>query len=271
MGGADFHIFLVGLGLAPRSVQLYVRTIQTAGRYFEAEGWILAVATAAQVAAYAATKPLTFSSRSLIRVALGHYWEMTSHPAPPLRAVRCPPKPAMVCKALGEDDARILAKTARSRGDRKGMAVMLGMLGMYQGMRREEIATARYDGIVGDWWSVVGKGAKSRTIPVHHVIRDALAELPPAPGPFIFPGRVGGGHASPASVWNWVREVASDAGVGLVRPHWLRHTALATQNDVTGDLRAVQHFAGHARSATTEGYTRASQAALRRVSDALDY
>jgi integrase len=268
MGGAEFHGFLLGLGLAPRSVQLYARTIQTAVRYFEAERWDLARATAAQVATYAGTKPLTFSSRSLIRVAFGPYWAMTEHPAPPLRAVRCPPKPAMVCKALDDDDARRLAKTARNRGDRKGMAVMLGM---YQGMRREEIATARYDGIVGDWWSVVGKGAKSRTIPVHGVVRLALGELPAAAGPFIFPGRVGAGHASPASVWNWVREVATDAGVGLVRPHWLRHTALATQNDRTGDLRAVQHFAGHARSATTEGYTRASQAALRRVSDALDY
>lgn len=268
MGGADFHGYLLGLGLAPRSVQLYVRTIQTAGRYFEAEGWTLAGATASQVATYAATKPLTFASRSLIRVALGHYWEMTEHPAPPVRAVRCPQKPVMVCKALDDDDARLLAKTARGRGDRKGLAVMLGM---YQGMRREEIATARYDGIVSDWWSVIGKGAKSRTIPLHPVIRRALDELPPAPGPFIFPGRVGDGHASPASVWNWVRAVADEAGVGPVRPHWLRHTALATQNDKTGDLRAVQHFAGHARSATTEGYTRATQAALRRVSDALDY
>ncbi len=268
MGGTDIYGLLVGLGLAPRSIQLYVRTIQSASKYFDAEGWNLARATATQVATYAATKPLTFASRSLIRVALGHYWALTEHPAPPLRAVRCPPKPAMVCKALDEDAARLLAKTARARGDRKGFSVMLGL---YQAMRREEIATARHDAIVGDWWAVVGKGAKSRTIPVHDVIRDALAELPSAPGPFIFPGRVGEGHVSPASVWNWVREVADDAGIGLVRPHWLRHTALATQNDNTGDLRAVQHFAGHARSATTEGYTRASQAALLRVSRALDY
>ena len=82
MREADFHGFLSGLGLAPRSVQLYVRTMQTADRYFKAEGWTLADATAAHVAAYAATKPLTFASRSLIRVALGHYWEMMNHPAP---------------------------------------------------------------------------------------------------------------------------------------------------------------------------------------------
>lgn len=267
-GVGNLHEALLGLGLAPRSVSLYVRTIQSAERYFVAAGWELAQATAGQVATYSATKPLTFASRSLIRVALAHYWEIVGHPSPPLRAVRCPPKPAMVCKALDEDDARLLAKVARARGDRKGLAVMLGM---YEGMRREEIATARWDGIIGSWWTVIGKGAKSRTIPVHDVVADALIEFPHLPGPYIFPGRVGDGHVSPASIWNWVREVADDAGIGLVRPHWLRHTALATQNDLVGDLRAVQTFAGHARSSTTEGYTRASKAALLRVSRALDY
>lgn len=268
-GAAGLHGTLLGLGLAPRSVQLYVRTIQTAMLYFDDAGWELAQASAEQVAIYAGTKPLTFASRSLIRVALGHYWTIAEHPCPPVRAIRCPPKPAMVCRALDDDDARRLAKTARIRGDRKGMAVMLGM---YEGMRRTEIATARWDGVDGDWWRVIGKGAKSRTIPVHELVAQALKELPRANGgPYIFPGRAGDGHSSPASVWNWVREVAREAGVGDVRPHWLRHTCLATQNDATGDLRAVQEFAGHARSATTEGYTRASRAALLRVSRALEY
>lgn len=267
VGIGSLYTALLGQGLAPRSSRLYVRTIQSADRYFDEHGWTLSRATPEQVAAYAATKPLTFSSRSLVRIALGHYWAITDHPSPPVRAVRCPPKPEMVCKALDADNARILAKAARSRGDRKGLAVLLGL---YQGMRREEIATSRWDGISTDgWWTVVGKGAKSRTIPVHFVVRRALDKHPRS-GPFLFAGR-GGGHVSPATIWTWVRAVADEAGVGKVRPHWLRHTALATQNDVTGDLRAVQVFAGHARSATTEGYTRATKSALMRVSDALDY
>lgn len=259
---------LLGLGLAPRSAQLYARTIQSADRYFAGEGWDLAAATVEQVAEYAATKPLTFGSRSLLRIALGHYWSFADHPRPPVRAIRCPPKPAMVCKALDHDDARILAKAARARRDRMGLAVLLGL---YQGMRREEIATARPDAISADgWWTVIGKGAKSRTIPVHHVVAESLTDEP-RPGPWLFPGRAPGSHVSTASIWNWVREVADDAGVGLIKPHWLRHTALATQNDATGDLRAVQVFAGHARSSTTEGYTRATRAALQRVSRSLDY
>ncbi|MCA1571950.1 MAG: tyrosine-type recombinase/integrase [Chloroflexi bacterium] len=257
---------LLGLGLAPRSAALYLSTIQSADRYFTDAGWSLSRATPEQVAAYAATKPLTFASRSLIRIALAHYWSLTDHPAPPLRAVRCPPKPEMVCKALDDDDARRLAKTARSRRDRQGAAVILGM---YQGMRREEIASTRWDAAEDDWLTVIGKGAKTRTIPLHHVADEALSWLPRS-SLYVFPGQQTG-HVSPASIWNWVRQVADEAGVGRVKPHWLRHTALATQNDATGDLRAVQTFAGHARSSTTEGYTRSTKAALLRVSRAIDY
>jgi integrase/recombinase XerC len=143
------------------------------------------------------------------------------------------------------------------------------MLGLYQAMRREEIASARWDAVDGDWITVVGKGAKTRTIPLHPVIREALAASTRS-GPYVFPGRLSG-HISPASIWNWVRAVAEEAGVGPVRPHWLRHTALATANDVTKDLRTVQHLAGHARSTTTEGYTRASKSRLQEAVQALDY
>lgn len=258
---------LLGLGLAPRSARLYESAIQAALRYFEAAGWDLSRATPEQVATYAATRPLTFGVRSTIRISLAHYWTFTDHPRPPLRAVRCPPKPAMVCKALEDDDARLLAKAAKARGDRKGLAVILGM---YQGMRREEIASTRWDQLDGlGWMRVVGKGAKSRTIPVHQVTADALAAFERR-SEWVFPGR-SQGHVTPASIWNWVRFVADEAGVGLVRPHWLRHTCLATQNDNTGDLRTVQHFAGHSRPETTAGYTRVTNRRLIAASLSLDY
>jgi len=267
MADGGLHGALLGLGLAPRSVQLYARTIQNALAYFDAAGWDLSRATPEQVASYAGTTKLTHGVRTTLRISLGHYWGLVEHPSPPARAVRCPPKPAMVCRAPDEDDARLLGKAARARGDHKGLAVILGM---YQAMRREEIATSRWDSLDGrGWMTVVGKGAKSRTIPVHPVTEVALASTERR-SEWVFPGRVHG-HVSPASIWNWVREVADDAGIGLVRPHQLRHLALATQNDNTGDLRAVQHFAGHARSATTEGYTRATRAALLKVSRSLDY
>lgn len=260
---------LAGLGLAPRSVRQYASTIERAVCYFDGEGWSLEQATPVQVATYANSLALTFGVRSTLRAALRNYWDLVEHPKPPLRAIRCPPQPAMVCKALVDDDARILAKAARARRDKKGLAVILGM---YQGMRREEIATTEWLRIDSEWMRVVGKGAKSRTIPLHAVTAEALAWMP-VECEWVFPGRNGSSapHVSGSAIWNWVRTVADEAGVGDVRPHWLRHTCLATQNDNTGDLRTVQHFAGHSRPETTSGYTRVTNRRLLAASLSLDY
>lgn len=64
--------------------------------------------------------------------------------------------------------------------------------------------------------------------------------------------------------------VRDEAGAGLVGPHWLRRTRLVTQNDITVDLRSVQHFAGHSPE-TMGGYTWASRRRLQSLVDTLDY
>lgn len=72
----------------------------------------------------------------------------------------------------------------------------------------------------------------------------------------------GGGPLNPTTVWTWVRTVAASAGLPSVPTHVLRHTCLTTALEATGDLRAVQEFAGHARPETTAGYTRTSKRRL---------
>lgn len=259
---------LIGRGLAPRSVQIYLRTIMEAEVWCEAQGTDLVRVGPSLIADYVATVPASWSTRKGLRTALKHYWEIVDRDRPPLKAVRVPPKPAMECKALEEEDARLLAKTARNRRDLKGFAVALGL---YQALRREEIATLRWDAFDGaGWMTIQGKGERRRTIPVHPVVIDLESDLPRSSPVFVFPGRFGG-PANPATIWEWIREVAEDAGVGHVRPHWLRHTCLATQNDNTGDLRSVQHFAGHSRPETTSGYTRATRRRLMAVALSVDY
>lgn len=264
---ADLRDSLIERGLAPRSVQIYLRTIQAAEEWCEAQGTDLARVGPSLVADYVATLPSSWSTRKGLRSALKHYWEIIDRDRPPLGAVRVPPKPAMVCMALDEEDARLLAKTARNRGDLKGLAVALGL---YQALRREEIASLPWSAFDGaGWMTIQGKGERCRTIPVHPVMVDLLAECPRR-GRYVFPGRFDG-PANPATIWEWIRAVADEAGVGLVRPHWLRHTCLATQNDNTGDLRSVQHFAGHSRPETTSGYTRATRRRLLAVTLSVDY
>jgi integrase len=226
---------------------------------------------------YADTLPHTRSSRALLRSALGCYWSLTGRHDGPLGAVRVPRQRQMKCRALDEEIAARLAVAARARKDRKGLAVLLGL---YSGMRRNEIATLRWGDIADGWVTIIGKGDREREFPLHPYIVEALegrreefrrsgsASLRRLE--YVFPGRAGGPQ-NPTTIWVWVREVAEDAGLGPVPTHVLRHTALATSLDTTGDLRAVQELAGHASPETTAGYTRATRRRLQAAVDAITY
>lgn len=232
-----------------------------------AEGLELTEATPSQIAEYATTRPNTPSVRSHLRSALKRWydWRETSGP---YRAVRVPREGPMVCKALEPSEARDMVKTSMGWW-RAGTAVLVGC---YLGLRNEEIAAMRWDGFDSafTWYTLVGKGNRQRTLPVHPTLASELRGRENG-SPYVFEGRFGG-HVSHATIWNWVRAVADEAGVeGEVYPHRLRHTALATANDNTGDLRAVQAFAGHSKIETTSGYTRTTADKLRAVSQSLDY
>ncbi len=261
------------MGFSPKTVDTYYGIITRADTWMTARGHPAAKAPASLVARYADTLPRSWSTRKGLRAALAAYWELVHRRNPPLAVIRVPPKPEMVCRALDEDEAAALARAARDRGDMRAFPMTLGL---YQAMRREEMARCRWvDFKGGRMLTVIGKGEKQRTLDVspsvlgHPYFR---AHRPPTPGAgdYLFPGRFGG-HVNPATIWKWVTELAEDVGVFGVTPHRLRHTCLATQNDTTGDLRAVRDFAGHSRTATTEGYTRTKASAMHAVMLSVDY
>jgi integrase len=119
-------------------------------------------------------------------------------------------------------------------------------------------------------YTVTGKGGYTMTLPVHQNLRDHLKGME-TPYPYLFPGERGRAHVTPATVWTWVREVGLEAGIEGLRPHQLRHTAGATMNDRTGDLRATSEFLRHRRLETTMIYTRTTEGALVKAMNALDY
>lgn len=266
-------ILLAGLeaeGLAPRTVSSYVRVLVAAEAWCEERCVDLRTAAPADVRAWAeAMVPFTTSSRRMARNALGHYWRIHRRSDPPLYAVRVPRKARAVCRALEIDEASRMAKAARARMDAPGLAALLAL---YLALRRFEIAKLRWDDFEADGWlRIVGKRDQSAMLPVHPVIHETIAAIGRSDAEWVFPGRKAGSHVTPATVWNWVREVAADAGVENITTHRLRHTALATANDATGDLRAVQGFARHASPETTAIYTRATAKRLTAVMEALDY
>lgn len=271
VGGVDLLEALLALGLAGSTIALYVRTIQRAETWFLAEGANLATASATLVAAYAEMLPPSWSNRNLLRAAFGHYWRLVDRSNPPIRALRVPPQPEGTCKALEEDDARLLAKYAASvatSGDRRGLAVLFGL---YTALRRAEIAALRWSDFASGDMRVVGKGRKEARLPVHSKLQSVIDAWPGERSGFLFAGRVDG-HVGPSTVWQWSLDLADEAGIAeRVSTHRLRHTALATANDKTGDLRATSALARHSKIQTTMIYTRTKSRRLRATVEAIDY
>jgi site-specific recombinase XerC len=142
----------------------------------------------------------------------------------------------------------------------------------FASLRCSEAAGLRTSADLGNWLSIVGKGAQSRMVPIHPDLRAALdAAGPPKGEAYYFPGRRPGTHISPATVNQYVRVAAAAAGLGHVTPHQLRYTSGAAMLDRFGDLRAVGEYLGHSRSSLsiTAGYTRTTDAKMFEMTTAL--
>jgi integrase len=256
-------------GLSVKTVVVYTNALRPVMEHFAKQRKTLDELTAFEVADYADVQVrASTSSRALLRSSLRMYFEVARRWDSPHRAVTVPRRARMRCRALDECEASKLAGIARRRRDRAGLAVLLGL---YCGLRRGEIASLRWGDLDGRWLTVVGKGAV-RTIPVGDVVFEAWnilrAELPSRT--HVFEGRWGE-PCNPTTVWTWVDELSTESLGRHVTTHVLRHTALATALDSTGDLRAVQHFAGHAKPETTAGYTRTTERRLLAVANSIDY
>lgn len=266
-----YEEYLWSIGLSWQTIRNYQRVLRRAERKCQEWGVELLTANAYVLAALADYVGPSHPARAHLRTALKHFYLWNDRLNPPLRAVRVPPQPKMVCKALPADQAARLEQVARGWWP-EGAAVLLGM---YLGLRRAEIAMAEWERFDGDldWYRVTGKRDKTATLPVHAVVAEEFRPRRQHSG-WVFPGRKGvreGSHVTPATVWEWTAKVATTAGVEDFSTHVLRHTALTTALDATGDLRSVQEFARHEDPITTSGYTRTTKEQLRKISDAIRY
>ena len=270
VGPYRFRSYLDELGLAERTARQYAAILVRVDAWCEERGHPLATLPAPVAVAYADTLPWTRSSRIQLRTTLRYYWEACGRLNAPVGAIRVPKRSRMTCQALSREEALLLSTRAQL-GDRAGVAVLLGL---YQALRKEEIATVRWEDFSDDGWlKVVGKGSSTAKIPAHPIVTGTLDEFRSgqrADRGWLFAGGVAG-HVNSTTVWTWVKKVAADAGVEDVWTHRLRHTALATAHDATRDLHAVRDFARHASVRSTAGYTRTTDDRLRAVVAAIDY
>ncbi|HUH30990.1 MAG TPA: tyrosine recombinase XerC [Rhodanobacter sp.] len=142
------------------------------------------------------------------------------------------------------------------------------------GLRLSELVGARWVDVDLDGGEirVLGKGRKTRIVPVGRFAVTALRALGAAEGMRadspIFRGR-GGAPINPRTVQLRMNKLATLQGLPKhIHPHLLRHTFASHMLESSGDLRAVQELLGHADIATTQIYTHLDFQHLAKVYDA---
>jgi integrase/recombinase XerD len=119
---------------------------------------------------------------------------------------------------------------------------------------------------------VVGKGNKTRLVPVGGRAREALERYLLHARPKLVSKRSGaeiflsvrGKKLTPQRVWQLVKRYASMAGLaGDISPHTLRHSFATHLLAGGADLRIIQEMLGHADISTTQIYTHVDASGLR--------
>lgn len=258
---------LLGEGLSERTVIEYVRKMRRVEQWCINQGTHPSCMSASHVHELASTFAQSLATLGQLRAALKYYWEMLGRDPSPYKAVKLPREEVPPPKPLDPHEARLIHKAAIDWYP-EGLAVLAGL---YLALRRETIATMRWDGFDREftWYRFQTKNRKVLTRPVHPVLSAQISAR--ASGfPWIFPGR-SGGHVVGATINLWVDRVAAEAGLGHVQPHRLRHTALTEMNDRTRDIRATAEFAGHVKLSTTRRYTRVWESRMLEAMHSLDY
>ncbi|MFP3976362.1 tyrosine recombinase XerC [Marinobacter sp. KMM 10035] len=144
------------------------------------------------------------------------------------------------------------------------------------GLRLAELASLDIDAVdrQGGEARVVGKGGKTRLLPVGRKALEAITQwlpiragLAPETEPALFVSRRGDriSHRSiQARLSRWGMVKGADQ---KLHPHMLRHSFASHMLESSGDLRAVQELLGHADIATTQVYTHLDFQHLARVYD----
>jgi integrase/recombinase XerC len=234
----------------------------------------LAKLSPADVRAFmAARRSDGLSSRSLMRVLAGarsfaRFLERNGKgKVGALSAVRAPkvgktlPKPLAIAAAKRISDTDLRAGEARAPWIIARDAAVLGLL-YGSGLRISEALSLKpKDLVAGDAITVIGKGNKTRMVPVlpqvAKLIADYVALCPldlPGDGALFVGAR--GGPLSPRIVQLAMATLRGALGLpDTATPHALRHSFATHLLARGGDLRAIQELLGHASLSTTQIYT----------------
>jgi integrase/recombinase XerD len=144
------------------------------------------------------------------------------------------------------------------------------------GLRISELASARLEHFDASEriLRVIGKGNKTRLVPVGEKACGALAAYLSAERPQLVKTRSGseiflsarGTRLTTSRLWQIVKECARVSGLETnIYPHLLRHSFATHLLGNGADLRIIQEMLGHADISTTQVYTHVDQQRLKAV------
>lgn len=124
-------------------------------------------------------------------------------------------------------------------------------------------------------WVRDGKGSVARTVEVPESVQKRLErfvklyrEQAGPDEPLLVSAK--GKRVIYRSIYEKIKKLGRQAGIGKLHPHMLRHTYGTRLYNVEQDLRFVQDQLGHASPTTTAIYAKTNAPARRRQLDALD-
>lgn len=182
-------------------------------------------------------------------------------------SVRTPKLPKPVPKALSVPEAAELLEAAESKGREpwhgaRDAAVLALLYGAGLRLGEALAITRRQAPVREGTLTVVGKGRKTRAVPILPAVAEAVAAYvaacPYDPGPdgTLFLG-ARGGPLHPRLVQGAVARLRHGLGLAdTATPHALRHSFATHLLAEGADLRAIQELLGHASLATTQRYTK---------------
>jgi len=194
-------------------------------------------------------------------------------PAPQLALVRGPrikpslPRPVTADQARGllnEPDTDADLEPWEAARDRAVLTLLYGC-----GLRISEgLSLIQADAPLGDTVRIVGKGSKTRIVPILPAVREAV-EAYLVLQPFVLQPRDAlfrakrGGPLSPRHVQATVQRLRGRLGLpASATPHALRHSFATHLLGAGADLRSIQELLGHASLSTTQKYTAVDAAHL---------
>ncbi|MEO8204617.1 MAG: site-specific tyrosine recombinase XerD [Chthoniobacterales bacterium] len=145
------------------------------------------------------------------------------------------------------------------------------------GLRVSELCNARLENLNMEegWIRVVGKGNKTRLIPVGAQACQAIERYLNQERPKLVAKKTGGEiflsvrgkKLTPVRIWQIVKEIALRAGFNEknIYPHLLRHSFATHLLSNGADLRIIQEMLGHADISTTQIYTHVDQQRLKNI------